>query len=135
MIVSENFNMKKCGEKIDHQIDQLVYKVYGITEKEQRIIENLQWHFRFKISSKITSWISFRNSVIPDDSFIWRAEEDRCNQYVQRSSCINVVWTEERKSHCNYETVWSTFKTVPSCMKRPEDKISKFPILQNFFNL
>ena len=41
-VVSENFNIEKCGEKIDRQIDQLVYKVYGITEQEQKIIENLQ---------------------------------------------------------------------------------------------
>ena len=31
--------IKKELEEIDLEIDQMIYKVYGITEKEQRIIE------------------------------------------------------------------------------------------------
>jgi len=38
-ITDERARIEKEIEKIDHQIDELVYKVYGITEKEQKIIE------------------------------------------------------------------------------------------------
>jgi len=38
-ITDERARIEKEIEKIDRQIDELVYKVYGITEKEQRIIE------------------------------------------------------------------------------------------------
>lgn len=39
-ITDEQVRIEKEVEKIDCQIDELVYKVYGITEKEQKIIES-----------------------------------------------------------------------------------------------
>jgi len=38
-ITDERARIEKKIEKIDRQIDELVYKIYGITEKEQKIIE------------------------------------------------------------------------------------------------
>jgi len=38
-ITDERARIEKEIEKIDRQIDELIYKVYGITEKEQKIIE------------------------------------------------------------------------------------------------
>jgi hypothetical protein len=38
-LTDERARIENIIEKTDRQIDQLVYKVYGITEKEQKIIE------------------------------------------------------------------------------------------------
>ena len=38
-LTDDRTRIEKEIEKIDRQIDQLVYTVYGITEKEQKIIE------------------------------------------------------------------------------------------------
>ena len=41
-LTDERTRIENEIKKIDRQIDELIYKVYGITEKQQKIIENLQ---------------------------------------------------------------------------------------------
>ena len=38
----KNYLERKC-ERLDKEIDQLVYQLYGLTEEETKIVEEVKW--------------------------------------------------------------------------------------------
>ena len=41
MIVFENFTKQAKVRELEHQIDQMVYKLYGLTDEEIKIVEGV----------------------------------------------------------------------------------------------
>ncbi len=39
MIIFENFTKQAKVKEYEHQIDQMVYKLYGLTDEEIRVVE------------------------------------------------------------------------------------------------